>query len=52
LSGRGEVIGFYAIQTGAPRWFPCMPVETLGPGLLGKILRDVEMTRENLEGLL
>ena len=26
--------------------------ETLGPGLLGKILRDAELTRDNLSDLL
>jgi predicted RNA binding protein YcfA (HicA-like mRNA interferase family) len=26
--------------------------ETIGPGLLGKILKDVEMTAEELEGWL
>lgn len=31
---------------------PVHAVETIGPGLLGKILRDCEMTQDDLSSLL
>ena len=36
----------------AAQWFLFMPGETLGAGLLAKILRDAGLTRDEFERLL
>jgi predicted RNA binding protein YcfA (HicA-like mRNA interferase family) len=37
---------------GGPTVVPVHPGESLGPGLISKILRDTEQTRNELEELL
>ena len=43
---------FFGIQMEGQPLFRSIPVNHSGPGLLAKILRDVELTRSELEELL